>query len=268
MLITLEYRGTRASAPPAVLVGKGVTFDSGGISIKPAAAMDEMKYDMAGAASVLATLQAVAELKLTQNVVGIIPATENMPGGNAIKPGDVLTSLSGQTIEVLNTDAEGRLILCDALTYAERFKPEVVIDIATLTGACVVALGAHASGLLGNDEGLCRSLLAAGTTSGDRVWQLPLWEDYQKALDSPFADMANVGGREARRHHRRLLPVAFHQEAQMGAPRHRRYRLALHEQERGDRPAGALARAVPPRSRGPKHKLKIKGEIKGDGDAG
>jgi leucyl aminopeptidase len=197
LLITLEYRGTRVSKPPAVLIGKGVTFDSGGISIKPAAAMDEMKYDMAGAASVLATLQAVAELKSAQNVVGIVPATENMPDGNAIKPGDVLTSLSGQTIEVLNTDAEGRLILCDALTYAERFKPEVVIDIATLTGACVIALGAHASGLLGNDEGLCQSLLAAGTTSGDRVWQLPLWEDYQKALDSPFADMANVGGREA-----------------------------------------------------------------------
>jgi leucyl aminopeptidase len=197
LLIALEYRGTRASVPPAVLVGKGVTFDSGGISIKPAAAMDEMKYDMAGAACVLATLKAVAELNLTQNVVGIIPATENMPGGNAIKPGDVLTSLSGQTIEVLNTDAEGRLILCDALTYAERYKPDVVIDIATLTGACVIALGAHASGLLGNDETLCRALLAAGDTSGDRAWRLPLWEDYQKALDSPFADMANVGGREA-----------------------------------------------------------------------
>ncbi len=197
LLITLEYRGTRASVAPVLLVGKGVTFDSGGISIKPAAAMDEMKYDMVGAASVLATLHAVAEMGLAQNVVGIIPATENMPGGSAVKPGDVLTSLSGQTIEVLNTDAEGRLILCDALTYGERFKPEVVIDIATLTGACVIALGAHASGLLGNDEALCRSLLAAGVKSGDRAWQLPLWEDYQKALDSPFADMANVGGREA-----------------------------------------------------------------------
>jgi leucyl aminopeptidase len=196
-LIILEYRGARPTAAPIALVGKGVTFDSGGISIKPSANMDEMKFDMAGAASVLGVVSAAAELKLPVNVIGLVPATENMPGGKAIKPGDVVTSHSGQTIEILNTDAEGRLILCDALTYAERFKPAAVIDIATLTGACVIALGAHASGLLGNDDGLVNDLLAAGNYSGDRAWQLPLWEEYQKSLDSPFADMANVGGREA-----------------------------------------------------------------------
>jgi leucyl aminopeptidase len=159
--------------------------------------MDEMKFDMSGAASVLGTLAALAELALPLNVVGIIPSTENMPGGNAVKPGDIVKSLSGQTIEILNTDAEGRLILGDALTYAERYKPAVVIDIATLTGACVVALGQHASGLFSNHEPLSEALLAAGKKSGDRAWPLPLWEDYQKQLDSPFADMANIGGREA-----------------------------------------------------------------------
>ncbi len=196
-LIIVQYRGPRAQQAPVALVGKGITFDSGGISIKPAAAMDEMKYDMCGAASVLGTLRAVAELQLPLNLVGLIPATENMPGGNAVKPGDIVTSLSGQTIEILNTDAEGRLVLCDTLTYARRFKPAVVIDIATLTGACVVALGQHASGLWSNHEPLAAALLAAGGRSGDRAWQLPLWEDYQKQLDSPFADFANVGGREA-----------------------------------------------------------------------
>ncbi len=196
-LIVLEYRGARKTAAPICLVGKGVTFDSGGISIKPAAAMDEMKYDMSGAASVLGALQAAAELKLPLHLVGLIPTTENMPGGNAVKPGDVVRSLSGQTIEVLNTDAEGRLILCDALSYAARYKPGTVIDVATLTGACVIALGQHASGLMSNDEALAAGLLQAGQTSGDRAWQLPLWEEYQKQLDSPFADMANVGGREA-----------------------------------------------------------------------
>lgn len=195
--ITLEYAGGGAKARPVVLVGKGVTFDSGGISIKPAPAMDEMKFDMTGAASVLGVLQAVAELALPINVVGILPCVENMPDGNAIKPGDVVTSLSGQTIEILNTDAEGRLILCDALTYAKRFEPDVVIDIATLTGACVIALGAHASGLLSNHDDLANELLAAGQLSGDRAWRLPLWEDYQRQLDSNFADIANVGGREA-----------------------------------------------------------------------
>lgn len=196
-MIIVQYRGAPAAQAPVALVGKGITFDSGGISIKPAAAMDEMKYDMCGAASVLGTLRAVAELRLPINLVGLIPATENMPGGNAVKPGDIVTSLSGQTIEILNTDAEGRLVLCDTLTYARRFKPAVVIDIATLTGACVVALGQHASGLLSNHEPLAAALLAAGGRSGDRAWQLPLWEDYQKQLDSRFADFANVGGREA-----------------------------------------------------------------------
>jgi len=196
-LITVEYRGGERKGRPVVLVGKGVTFDSGGISLKPGAAMDEMKFDMTGAASVLGVMQAVAELALPINVVGVVPATENMPDGNATKPGDVVTSMSGLTIEILNTDAEGRLILCDALTYSARFEPEVVIDIATLTGACVVALGSHASGLLSNHDPLAEALLAAGERAGDRAWRLPLWDDYQKQIDSPFADMANVGGREA-----------------------------------------------------------------------
>jgi len=180
-----------------VLVGKGVTFDSGGISIKPGAAMDEMKFDMCGAASVLGTVAAAAELELPVNLVGIIPATENLPDGDASKPGDIVTSMSGQTIEVLNTDAEGRLILCDALTYAERYEPEVVIDIATLTGACIIALGHHTTGLLANDQELADALLAAGRTANDRAWQLPLWDEYDEQLSSNFADMANIGGRDA-----------------------------------------------------------------------
>ena len=158
--------------------------------------MDEMKFDMCGAASVIGTLNACAQLKLPLNVVGIIPTTENLPDGQASKPGDIVTSMSGQTIEILNTDAEGRLILCDALTYSEKFHPDVVIDIATLTGACVIALGNHAAGLLGNDEALLQELLAAGQAANDRAWQLPLWDDYQPQLDSNFADMANIGGRE------------------------------------------------------------------------
>jgi leucyl aminopeptidase len=193
--IVLNYQGGKARAKPVVLVGKGITFDSGGISLKPGADMDEMKYDMCGAASVIGTFKTLARLALPINVIGIIPATENMPDGNATRPGDVITSLSGQTIEILNTDAEGRLILCDALTYAERFKPDCVIDIATLTGACVVALGKIPSGLLANDDELAAELVARGNTSGDRVWQLPLWEDYQELLKSNFADMANIGGR-------------------------------------------------------------------------
>ena len=195
-LIVLEYRGGRENDAPVALVGKGLTFDAGGISLKPAANMDEMKYDMCGGASVLGTLKAVAELKLSINVVGIIPSSENLPDGNANKPGDIVTSMSGQTVEVLNTDAEGRLILSDALSYAERYKPAAVIDIATLTGACVIALGNHASGLLGNNETLVRELLNAGKYTFDRAWQLPLWDEYQKQLDSNFADMANIGGRE------------------------------------------------------------------------
>lgn len=196
-LIVVEYQGRKKMEKPVVLVGKGVTFDTGGISLKPSPDMDEMKYDMSGAASVLGTLTAIAEMKLAVNVVAIIPATENMPDGNATKPGDVVTSMSGQTIEILNTDAEGRLILCDALTYAERYKPEVVIDIATLTGACVIALGNVATGLISNDDKLAQELLRAGQQSTDRVWQLPLWDDYQDLLKSNFADIANIGGRAA-----------------------------------------------------------------------
>ena len=196
-LITLEYKGAKKTDKPVLLIGKGVTFDTGGISLKPPAQMDEMKYDMCGAASVLGTLSAVAELGLAINVVGVIPAVENMPGGRATKPGDIFTSLSGQTVEVLNTDAEGRLILCDALTYSQKFRPEVVIDIATLTGACVIALGKHATGLMSNHEPLAADLLAAGEESCDRAWQLPIWDEYQQQLNSNFADMANIGGRDA-----------------------------------------------------------------------
>jgi len=193
----LQYAGADAKQKPVVLVGKGITFDSGGISLKPPAEMDEMKYDMCGAASVLGTFKAVADLGLKLNLVGIIPACENLPDGDANKPGDIVTSMSGQTIEVLNTDAEGRLILCDALTYAERFEPAAVVDIATLTGACVIALGHVASGLLANDDGLARELLHAGEEAHDRAWHLPLWDDYQEQLKSNFADMANIGGRAA-----------------------------------------------------------------------
>ena len=196
-LIVLTYKGAKASVKPIVLVGKGVTFDTGGISLKPAAEMDEMKYDMCGAASVLGTMQAVARMALPINLTVIVPATENMPGGNASRPGDIVTSLSGQTIEILNTDAEGRLILCDALTYAERFAPDTVIDVATLTGACVVALGAVASGLFANKDSLARDLLDAGNQAHDRAWHMPLWDDYQELLKSPFADMGNIGGRWA-----------------------------------------------------------------------
>ena len=196
-LIVLEYQGGKEGEPPVALVGKGLTFDAGGISIKPAANMDEMKYDMCGGASVLGAMKAAAELKLPLNIVGIVPSSENLPDGDANKPGDIVTSMSGQTVEVLNTDAEGRLILSDALTYAERYNPAVVIDIATLTGACVIALGAHASGLLANNDQLAREILNAGKYTHDRAWQLPLWDEYQKQLDSNFADMANIGGREA-----------------------------------------------------------------------
>ncbi len=196
-LIVLEYRAGPKSGKPVVLVGKGVTFDTGGISLKPAPEMDEMKFDMSGAGSVLGTLKAVAEMKLPVNVIGIIPATENMPGGRATKPGDIVTSMSGQTVEILNTDAEGRLILCDALTYAERYEPAAVIDIATLTGACVIALGHVVSGLFANDDALAREVLAAGESAGDRAWQLPLHDEYQEQLNSNFADFANIGGRPA-----------------------------------------------------------------------
>ncbi len=192
-LIVMHYKGGKATDKPHVLVGKGITFDSGGISLKPGAKMDEMKYDMGGAASVFGTLRAIADLELSINVVGIVAAAENMPSGRATKPGDVVTSMSGKTIEVLNTDAEGRLVLCDALTYAARFKPETVIDIATLTGACVVALGSEATGLFANEDELAEQLLAAGTESHDRAWRMPLWNEYQPQLKSNFADLANIG---------------------------------------------------------------------------
>ncbi|MEH6542578.1 MAG: leucyl aminopeptidase [Porticoccaceae bacterium] len=193
-LITMEYKGGKAGQKPVVLVGKGVTFDSGGISLKPGGKMDEMKYDMCGAASVFGVMEALVAAQLPINVVAIVPTVENMPSGTATRPGDVVKSMSGQTIEILNTDAEGRLILCDALTYAARFKPDTVIDIATLTGACVVALGSHATGLFSNDQALADDLLSAGIAAGDRAWQLPLWEEYDKQLKSNFADMANIGG--------------------------------------------------------------------------
>lgn len=193
-LVIMNYRGAKASDKPHVLVGKGITFDSGGISLKPGAKMDEMKFDMGGAASVFGTLRAVSELDIKLNVIGIVAAAENMPSSTATKPGDVVTSMSGKTIEVLNTDAEGRLVLCDALTYAARYKPETVVDIATLTGACIVALGSHATGLFANDDKLAEQLLEAGEHSHDRAWRLPLWDDYQKQLKSNFADIPNIGG--------------------------------------------------------------------------
>jgi len=193
----IHHRGGNAESAPIVLVGKGLTFDSGGISLKPGEAMDEMKYDMGGAASVLGAMHALAELNLPLNVIGVLAGCENMPDGNAYRPGDILTTMSGQTVEVLNTDAEGRLVLCDALTYVERYEPESVIDVATLTGACIVALGKHASGLLSSHNPLAHEILNASEQSGDRAWRLPLWDDYQEQLDSPFADFTNLGGRSA-----------------------------------------------------------------------
>ena len=193
-LIELSYQGGKKTDQPFVLVGKGITFDTGGISIKPAAGMDEMKYDMCGAASVFGTLRAVLELNLPINLVCLMACAENMPSGGATRPGDIVETMSGQTVEILNTDAEGRLVLCDTLTYAERFKPQAVIDIATLTGACVVALGGHTTGLMSNNDELAGQLLGAGKTADDRAWELPLFEEYQEQLDSPFADIANIGG--------------------------------------------------------------------------
>ncbi|GAB2544387.1 MULTISPECIES: leucyl aminopeptidase [unclassified Simplicispira] len=194
-LIELRYSGAAKTQAPVVLVGKGITFDTGGISIKPAPEMDEMKFDMCGAASVLGVFRALAELQPSINVVGLIPACENMPDGRAIKPGDVVTSMSGQTIEILNTDAEGRLVLCDALTYAARFKPAAVVDIATLTGACVIALGGVRTGMFASDDALANALLAAGEASDDLCWRMPLDDDYAEGLKTNFADVANVAGR-------------------------------------------------------------------------
>nr|MBP7548383.1 leucyl aminopeptidase [Corallincola sp.] len=197
MMTIIRHNGGKPGDKPLVLVGKGLTFDSGGISLKPGDGMDEMKYDMGGAAAVLGTMKTLAELQLPLNVIGVLAGCENMPDGKSYRPGDILTTLSGQTVEVLNTDAEGRLVLCDVLTYVERFEPELVIDLATLTGACVIALGKHASGLMSPNDSLANKLLDAGNESADRAWRLPLWDDYQDQLDSPFADMANIGGRPA-----------------------------------------------------------------------
>ncbi|MEP1743353.1 MAG: leucyl aminopeptidase [Kangiellaceae bacterium] len=196
-LIILKYQGAEPEKKPIVLVGKGITFDSGGISLKPGERMDEMKYDMGGAAGVFGAFVSVTELQLPINLIMVIAAAENMPSGNAARPGDIVKTLSGQTVEILNTDAEGRLVLCDALTYVERFEPDVVIDVATLTGACIVALGDQASGLLSNHNPLAHELLNAGELCGDRAWRLPLWDEYQEQLDSNFADMSNLGGRGA-----------------------------------------------------------------------
>ena len=193
----IKYQGANDDSNPIVLVGKGLTFDSGGISIKPGEAMDEMKYDMGGAAGVLGTMHTVAALNLPINVIGVLAGCENMPDGKSYRPGDILTTMSGQTVEVLNTDAEGRLVLCDALTYVERFEPELVIDVATLTGACIIALGHHATGVMSTHNPLAHELLNASEQSSDRAWRLPLWDDYQEQLESPFADMTNLGGRPA-----------------------------------------------------------------------
>jgi leucyl aminopeptidase len=192
-LITMKYQGASSKSRPYCLVGKGITFDTGGISLKPGAKMDEMKFDMGGAASVFGTIHAAALLKLPINIVGVIAAAENMPSGRATKPGDVVTSLSGKTIEILNTDAEGRLVLCDALTYVSKFSPEEVVDIATLTGAIIVSLGQEATGIFSNNDHLADSLLAAGVRAHDRGWRFPIWEEYHRQLESPFADLANIG---------------------------------------------------------------------------
>ncbi|MEY3465219.1 MAG: hypothetical protein RL603_817, partial [Pseudomonadota bacterium] len=194
--IVIEHKSPKASRAPLVFVGKGITFDTGGISLKDPGAMDEMKFDMSGAAAVLGIMNVIAELALPMNVVGLVPTCENMPSGRAIKPGDIVTSAAGLTVEILNTDAEGRLILCDALHYARRYKPHTVIDMATLTGACVIALGVHHSGVMANDDGLAQELVAAGVRADDRAWQLPLTDEYGEQLKSNFADFANVAGRD------------------------------------------------------------------------
>jgi leucyl aminopeptidase len=194
--IISEYRGAKKGSAPICLLGKGITFDSGGISLKEPPAMDEMKFDMSGAATVLGALRAAAELKLPLNIIAIVPSCENMPSGGAVKPADIVTSMSGQTVEILNTDAEGRLILCDAITYSRRFKPAAVVDVATLTGACIIALGNQICGLMSNDDALAGELEAAGARADDRAWHLPIGDEYAELLKSNFADVANVGGRE------------------------------------------------------------------------
>jgi leucyl aminopeptidase len=243
-LIVLQYKGGKNDDQPVVLVGKGITFDSGGISLKPAPEMDEMKYDMCGAAGVLGTIKAAALMKLPINLTVIVPTAENMPGGAATRPGDIVTSMSGQTIEILNTDAEGRLVLCDALTYAARFQPETVIDVATLTGACVIALGHVATGLFANNEALARELVHAGDEAHDRAWQMPLWDDYQELLKSPFRRHGQHRWPLGRQHHRRLFSRPFYPEIRLGSPRHRRHCLEVRHRQGRDRATGAAAHAL------------------------
>ena len=240
-LIALEYWGRPKKEKPVVLVGKGITFDTGGISLKPALEMDEMKYDMCGAASVLGTITAIAKMQLPLNVVGIIPTTENMPGGNADKPGDIVTSMSGQTIEILNTDAEGRLILCDALTYAERYEPETVIDIATLTGACVIALGHVASGLLSTDEELAAGVASRLRASGRPRLASAIMGRLPGAAQKQFCRYGEYWRARGRNHYRGVLPVAFHEKIPLGSPRHCRHRMEIGQGKRRYRPAGAFA---------------------------
>ncbi len=196
-MIIMQYKGGKPKDKPHVLVGKGITFDTGGISLKPGAGMHEMIWDMCGAATVFGTMVAIAEQGLEMNVIGVLAAAENMPSGRASRPGDIVKTMSGQTVEILNTDAEGRLVLCDALTYIDQYNPETVVDVATLTGACIIALGSHASAMYANDDTVAQDLINAGEESLDRVWRMPLWEDYQAQINSAFADMANIGGREA-----------------------------------------------------------------------
>ena len=241
-LIVLEYRGAPAASRPIALCGKGVTFDTGGISLKPPPKMDEMKFDMCGAASVLGTFAACGELEPKVNVVGIIPACENMPSGTATRPGDIVKSMSGQTVEILNTDAEGRLILCDALTYAQRFEPRCLIDVATLTGACIIALGHHYTGVFGNHDALVGELMAAGERALDAGWRLPVGEEYGESLKSNFADFANSGSTRRRRQHRGQLLVPFRRPLPLGASRHRGHRLAFRCRQRCDRTPGPHAR--------------------------
>ena len=236
-LIVMTYSGGKSKDAPVVLVGKGITFDTGGISLKPGDSMDEMKYDMCGAGSVLGTFRAIAEMGLKINVVGVIAASENMPGGDATRPGDIVTSMSGQTIEILNTDAEGRLVLCDALTYAERFKPAAVIDIATLTGACVIALGHVNSGLFSTDDELATEILAASKASGDAAWRMPVEEEYQESAQVELRRHGQHRRPAGRQHHRGLLPVALHEGLSLGAPRHRRDGLEERHREGRDRTA-------------------------------
>ncbi len=231
-LIVIEYRGGEDDEKPHALVGKGITFDTGGISLKPGAGMDEMKFDMCGAASVLGTMEALAEMQLPINVVGIIAAAENMPGSKATKPGDIVTTMSGQTVEILNTDAEGRLVLCDALTYAGRFEPQSVVDIATLTGACIIALGHQATGVLSNNEELASALLEAGDYAADRGWPLPLWDEFQEQLDSNFADIANIGGRAAGTITAACFLSRFTKEYNWALPGYRR--CCLEQQRQGE----------------------------------